>query len=418
MYEKSRTLMGEYISRGEDQQQRASVAVQTETMTQRVSKEDLFAIMALWMERCPLGVSNSQQTDSGATKAGAVFVGPNDRIVAMDCTRVRDGASKPVHAAARVLVKLPDKVRGCTVYMSRKPCSHCVKLLAQAEVLRIRFLPFRPEASPDQDCDELENARRVENLVRVCRIGLSVYVPNVDGGDNVNGESCVPITGEEYWSKQWQEELEGMEPRSANDTMRCSGLPDSDVTSAMGDSMKGVGRWIDSVTSQLNSETKFQAFVSNKKPKQVSVQNEVFLHMSRMSLIAAARTDDPYQGVGVVIMKKGEMVSMGMSGYPSKAMFGDFPRSNAKEMGSENKWPFLVHAEENALMIRNTRVIADKQTAAFVTKPPCNSCTVLLKEAGVRKIVLPKVTDLTKKVGYKLFYEVINNGEFEAFKAI
>jgi deoxycytidylate deaminase len=88
----------------------------------RVSEHNLYMIIALWMENFV------DQAPEGYKKVGAVLVLPNDVIFAADCSR--DG----VHAVARLLMKHCDNAKGCKMFMSRKPCPFCAKLLVQSKV--------------------------------------------------------------------------------------------------------------------------------------------------------------------------------------------------------------------------------------------------------------------------------------------
>ena len=107
----------------------------------RLSKENLFMILALLME------DFVDEKADGFRKVGAVLVLPNDVVCAADCTR--DG----VHAVERMLIKHFDKAEGSNVFMSRKPCPVCAKLLVQTKVKRVLYLPFEPEyyISPTQN---------------------------------------------------------------------------------------------------------------------------------------------------------------------------------------------------------------------------------------------------------------------------
>ena len=111
----------------------------------RIAKEDLFMVLALWMEYFPVESEAKDNEDkklpySGHRKVGAVLVLPGaDILYAVDCTR--DG----VHAVARLLMKHPDITEGCKVFVSRKPCSFCTKLLVQSKGERVYFPPFEPE---------------------------------------------------------------------------------------------------------------------------------------------------------------------------------------------------------------------------------------------------------------------------------
>ena len=86
-------------------------------------------------------------------KVGALLVLPNNVIYVADC--FRDG----VHAVQRLLMKHYDKAEGSKIFMSRKPCPTCTKLLVQAKVQRVLFLPFEPEYYPSDDKDSKGNKR-------------------------------------------------------------------------------------------------------------------------------------------------------------------------------------------------------------------------------------------------------------------
>ena len=126
----------------------------------RITKKDLFMLLALWMEDFPVESEQDLVKDNEATKrpysghrkVGAVLVlrdtksvtesvtkPSNDILYAVDCTR--DG----VHGVARLLMNNPDVAKGCKVFVSRKPCSFCTKLLVQSKVKMVYFPPFEPE---------------------------------------------------------------------------------------------------------------------------------------------------------------------------------------------------------------------------------------------------------------------------------
>lgn len=130
-------------------------------------------VLALWMEKFPLQFSKEQSYKSNSNskkfkKVGVVFVLPTDRVLAADCSR--DG----VHGVARVMVNHCGKLEGCKVFVSRKPCSLCAKLLVQSRVSRVFYLPIEPESE-----DEGELAR-ADNLFKVSPVGQSVFVPCVE----------------------------------------------------------------------------------------------------------------------------------------------------------------------------------------------------------------------------------------------
>ena len=110
----------------------------------RISKEDLYILLALFMEDFPLETKKGRPTkhereEKKYRKVGAALVLPNDKIFAIDCTR------NGVHGVARLLMEHQDVVKDCKIFVSRKPCSFCTKLLVQSKVKEIFYLPIEPE---------------------------------------------------------------------------------------------------------------------------------------------------------------------------------------------------------------------------------------------------------------------------------
>ena len=79
--------------------------------------------LALWME------DFVDETLKLYNKVVAVLVLPNDIVCGADCSR--DG----VHAVSRLLMEHYDKASGSRMFMSRKPCPMCAKLLVQSKVV-------------------------------------------------------------------------------------------------------------------------------------------------------------------------------------------------------------------------------------------------------------------------------------------
>ena len=107
----------------------------------RLSKENLYMVVALWMERF-LDDNHKESEDLLYKKVGAVLVLPNDMSYAIDCSR------NGVHAVARLIMAHPNIPEYCKVFVSSKPCSFCTKLLVQAKVERVFYLPIEPEYFP------------------------------------------------------------------------------------------------------------------------------------------------------------------------------------------------------------------------------------------------------------------------------
>lgn len=156
----------------------------------------------------------------------------------------------------------------------------------------------------------------------------------------------------------------------------------------------------------------------NRKENVTDKQAAAFITLARF---LAEQTDDPKRGVGAVIIqgnrKNWKVVGLGWNGFPSKAVYGQFPRaSDDDKRMQDKKYPYIIHAEQNALLMRNTKFITDG--ILFVTKTPCSECTPLLEMQGIKTVVLG--TNLEKKnkksFGYQKFSDKVEEGTFNCFE--
>ena len=140
----------------------------------RISKDSLYMILALWMENFV------DELPEDHNRVGAVLVLPNDIVCAADCSR--DG----VHAVARLLMNHYDKARGSKMFMSRKPCAMCAKLLVQSKVKRVLFLPFEPEyyrlanEVKEKEDPNKTQMKQVDNLFTASSIAQTKFVLKVE----------------------------------------------------------------------------------------------------------------------------------------------------------------------------------------------------------------------------------------------
>ena len=139
----------------------------------RPSKENLYMVLALWMESFP---DDKQREDPLNKKVGAVLVLPSEMSYAIDFSR------NGVHAVARLTMAHPNISEDCKVFVSRKPCT---KLLVQAKVERVFYLPIEPEYFPrkrlndgNTKCFETEKSC-VDSLFKVSPISHNIFVPKV-----------------------------------------------------------------------------------------------------------------------------------------------------------------------------------------------------------------------------------------------
>lgn len=376
-------------------------------LNDRISKQDLFACLCVWMEENPFASTESpktkrqslqgEQNDSyrgqeGLNKVGVVVTDLNDQVIALDYTR--DG----LHGVINVLVERPNKVRGGVVYTSRKPCSLCMKYMIQMEISRVYFLPFEPEV-PTQD-----DAIHCDKLSHVCTIAQSLYIPTITANylqeSSQKRSPYTPSKGSykeytqylvnNYWSEQWLEKMTKVFPGFF------------EITETINKQIISMLEFLAKVTvSDIPHETRFMKYgspngiISVKSNEGMSNENcpkwqEFACYMSRLANLLAQRSDDPTRGVGAVITKNQEIVAVGWNGFPAKAMYGDFPRAKDTDTHIKaKKYPYSIHAEQSTILTRFFDDIKDKTTTLFVTKMPCDECVPVISKVGIKTVVFP-----------------------------
>lgn len=101
--------------------------------------------------------------------------------------------------------------------------------------------------------------------------------------------------------------------------------------------------------------------------------------------LAAMRSKDPSTQVGACIVdNENRILSTGYNGFPSGCSDDDFPWD--REGGfSETKYPFVVHAELNAIL--NARGKNLTGARIYVDLFPCNECAKAIIQAGIKEVV-------------------------------
>ena len=121
--------------------------------------------------------------------------------------------------------------------------------------------------------------------------------------------------------------------------------------------------------------------------------DETFMRLAR---VYADRSKDPGTQVGAVIAGADRrQLSAGYNGEPrGYTGYDDMPWARESERGElYTKYPYVVHAEENAVL--NYRgVMRDMEGAAvYVTHYPCNKCARILAQVGIKRVVYEHVWD-------------------------
>ena len=89
--------------------------------------------------------------------------------------------------------------------------------------------------------------------------------------------------------------------------------------------------------------------------------------------------------VGAVIAKDGRILATGyngtVSGFDNTCETYDFIKDKLVTS------PYVIHAEQNALMFCAKNGIPTDGTTMYITLSPCSTCAKLIVQAGIKKVV-------------------------------
>ena len=104
-----------------------------------------------------------------------------------------------------------------------------------------------------------------------------------------------------------------------------------------------------------------------------------------VALLSAKRSKDPSTQVGACIINKDKrIIAIGYNGFPNGCDDDVFPWGKTDSNPLNTKYPYVVHAEANAILNSNSNL---KGSKLYVTLFPCNECAKLLIQAGIEEIV-------------------------------
>ena len=102
--------------------------------------------------------------------------------------------------------------------------------------------------------------------------------------------------------------------------------------------------------------------------------------------------------VGAVIVKDGNIISMGWNGTPS-----GFP-NECKHPSTGVTLPHVIHAEANAICKLSRDGGNGLNSTLYSTLAPCMECTKLILQSGIKEVVIDKA-DERYMDGYKILKE-------------
>ena len=104
-----------------------------------------------------------------------------------------------------------------------------------------------------------------------------------------------------------------------------------------------------------------------------------------VALLAAERSKDPSTQVGACIVDENKRIlSTGYNGFPQGCSDDEFPWNRDESLG-ETKYPFVVHAELNAILNSSGKSLSG--ATLYVGLFPCNECAKAIIQSGIREVV-------------------------------
>jgi len=105
-----------------------------------------------------------------------------------------------------------------------------------------------------------------------------------------------------------------------------------------------------------------------------------------IAMLAACRSKDPNTQVGACIVSEDNIIiSTGYNGMPKGCSDDEFPWDRKGENEAATKYPYVVHAELNAILNANGRDL--RGSRIYVALFPCNECAKAIIQSGIKEVM-------------------------------
>lgn len=105
-----------------------------------------------------------------------------------------------------------------------------------------------------------------------------------------------------------------------------------------------------------------------------------------MRLFDLSAIADPSTQVGACIVSPDKrIVGIGYNGFPRGCSDDILPWARTAESSLDTKYPYVVHAEVNAILNKNSASI--QGCILYVALFPCNECAKLIIQSGIAEVV-------------------------------
>ena len=105
-----------------------------------------------------------------------------------------------------------------------------------------------------------------------------------------------------------------------------------------------------------------------------------------VAILASQRSKDPSTQVGACIVNDdNKIMSVGYNGLSRGCSDDEFPWDRKGEKDSDTKYPYVCHAELNAIL--NAGGNSLKGCRIYVALFPCNECAKAIIQSGIKEVI-------------------------------
>ena len=124
---------------------------------------------------------------------------------------------------------------------------------------------------------------------------------------------------------------------------------------------------------------------NTEKRKNVPSKSNVYMAMAKL---ISKRSKDPNTQVGAVIVSSDDRIlSVGYNGFPNGCSDDEFPWARSAKREYDTKYPYVVHAELNAILNFRGDNKAFEGSTLYVTLFPCHECAKAIIQSGITRLV-------------------------------
>lgn len=137
-----------------------------------------------------------------------------------------------------------------------------------------------------------------------------------------------------------------------------------------------------------------------------------------LAAISSLRSKDPNTQIGACIVQDDSPVAIGYNGFPRGCSDNEFPWAREGKHDYETKYPFVEHAERNAIYNAAKKGISLKGATIYLYSEkgyyPCSECTRAIIQSGIKKIVMSHaINENTDKYNWTATKKMLKSAEIK-----